>query len=91
MAVCDVHREGAGYVSWDWGKGGDRRAGGSEPARRAVNAHYAAKNSASNYHACNAYADYRELLEREDVEDDQVGIVHAVDWHVLGSVAQLVG
>ncbi|OHB78414.1 MAG: hypothetical protein A2Z25_22875 [Planctomycetes bacterium RBG_16_55_9] len=68
VAVCDVHREGGGYLSWDWMEGKDRRLGGREPARRKVNEHYAAKKNAGTYRGCNAYADYRELLEREDVD-----------------------
>lgn len=68
VAVCDVHREGGGYISWDWMKGEDRRAGGREPAQRKVNEHYASKEHAGTYRGCNAYADWRELLERQDVD-----------------------
>jgi predicted dehydrogenase len=67
-AVCDVHREGSGYISWEWMKGEDRRTGGREPAQRRVNEHYAAQKAAGSYRGCHAYADYRELLEREDVD-----------------------
>ncbi|MCC6354679.1 MAG: Gfo/Idh/MocA family oxidoreductase, partial [Verrucomicrobiae bacterium] len=66
VAVCDVNREGGGYISWDWGKGGEGRTGGREPARRLVDDHYAEKGGASR--GCKAYADYRELLEKEDVD-----------------------
>ena len=68
VAVCDVHREGGGYTSWDWMKGQERRTGGREPARRTVNEHYAAQKDIANYQGCRAYTDYRELLEREDVD-----------------------
>ncbi|MBM4025620.1 MAG: Gfo/Idh/MocA family oxidoreductase [Planctomycetes bacterium] len=68
VAVCDVHREGSGYISWEWMQGTDRRTGGREPARRRVDEHYAAKKQTGSYRGCNAYADYRELLEKEDVD-----------------------
>ena len=68
VAVCDVDREGGGYISWDWMKGEEQRVGGREPAQRKVNQHYAARKDAGTYRGCNAYADYRELLEREDVD-----------------------
>jgi len=67
-AVCDVHRQGSGYISWDWMKGKEQRVGGREPARRKVNEYYAARKNAGGYRGCRAYADYRELLEREDVD-----------------------
>jgi len=68
VAVCDVNREGGGYISWDWGKGEDRRLGGREPARRRVNEHYAAAKNAGTYSGCRAYANYRDLLDKEDVD-----------------------
>jgi len=68
VAVCDVDREGGGYISWDWMKGEEQRVGGREPAQRKVNEHYAAQKDAGTYRGCRAYADYRELLEREDVD-----------------------
>jgi len=68
VAVCDVNRGGGGYISWDWMKGEDQRLGGREPARRKVNEHYAASKNAGTYVGCNAYANYRDLLDREDVD-----------------------
>ncbi|HPD45473.1 MAG TPA: Gfo/Idh/MocA family oxidoreductase [Anaerohalosphaeraceae bacterium] len=64
VAVCDVHREGTGYISWDWMQGKEAKVGGREPARRLVDAHYGELAGGG----CRGYADYRELLEREDVD-----------------------
>src|ERR1041385_42875 len=41
VAVCDVNREGPGYLSWYWGNGKEERLGGREPARREIDAGYA--------------------------------------------------
>jgi len=67
-SVCDVNREGPGYISWDWMEGKERKLGGREPARRLVNKHYAEQRGQSTFRGCTAYADYRELLEREAVD-----------------------
>ena len=67
-AVCDVNRQGGGYISWNWMQGKERKLGGREPARRLVDEHYAKQKGAGEYRACKAYADFRELLDREDVD-----------------------
>jgi len=67
-AVCDVHREGNRYMSWNWRQGKDERLAGREPARRAIEAKYAEQKGRGKYQGCNSYADYRELLDKEDVD-----------------------
>ncbi len=68
LAVCDVNRGGGGYVSWNWTQGKDKRVTGRDPARRMVEEHYAKQKGVGKYQGCKAYADYRELFDKEDVD-----------------------
>ncbi|MBN2308434.1 MAG: Gfo/Idh/MocA family oxidoreductase [Candidatus Hydrogenedentes bacterium] len=68
VAVCDVVKESGDYQSWNWGAGKERRPGGREPARQLVDDYYAKNAAPGGYKGCRAYADYRELLEKEDVD-----------------------
>jgi predicted dehydrogenase len=80
-AVCDVNREGPGYISWEWMQGTDQKLGGREPARRLVDEHYAGQTGRSSYRGCTAYTDYRDLLDKEDVDGVMVATpdhTHAV-------------
>ena len=64
-----VDREGSGVPPRGNGTAGQgRRTAGREPARRMVNAHYAKLARTGQAKGCAAYADYRELLAREDVD-----------------------
>ncbi len=68
VAVCDVNREGGGYISWNWSQGRGQQTCGREPARRVVDEAYAKDKPSGSYRGCRAYADYRELLEKEDID-----------------------
>ncbi|HID76295.1 MAG TPA: Gfo/Idh/MocA family oxidoreductase [Planctomycetaceae bacterium] len=68
VAVCDVERQTDRYLSWNWAQGKQERVAGREPARQAVDAHYAQHRRSGKYQACRAYADFRELLANEDVD-----------------------
>jgi len=68
IAVCDVNREGGGYISWNWSEGKEQQKCGREPARRLMDEKYAKGQRSGQYRGCKAYADYRELLDKEDVD-----------------------
>jgi len=87
VAVCDVNREGGGYLSWNWSQGNEQRLCGREPARRAVEEYYGQHKRAGQYRGCRAYRDYRELLEREDV--DAVMVATPDHTHAVITMAAL--
>ncbi len=70
VAVCDVNREGGGY----WG--GTVR--GREPARKLVDEFYKDKS-------CAAYEDFRDVLERDDIDAIYIGTPD--HWHAHIAIA----
>lgn len=86
-AVCDVNREGGGYISWYWMEGKEQKRGGCEPARRLVDKHYAEQKGVGNYRSCRSYVDYRELLETEDI--DAVMVATPDHSHAVVTMAAL--
>lgn len=87
VAVCDVNRESSGYLSWNWAQGKEERLAGREPARRAVQEYYAKEKGFAGYQGPNAYADFRELLDKEDV--DAVMIATPDHAHAVVTMAAL--
>lgn len=61
----------------------DRREG----AARRVDEHYASRAASGSYRGCKAYADFRELLARKDI--DAVVIATPDHWHVPIAIAAI--
>jgi predicted dehydrogenase len=74
LAVCDVNRGSHGYKE-------PKHFYGREPARRAVEKQYAKTRPSGSYQGCDATNDFREVLERDDI--DTVVIVAPDHWHCL--------
>ena len=73
VAVCDVNKETPGY--WDGG------VAGREPARVICDWHYAREKRSGAYQGCTAYEDFREVLNRKDI--DTVLIALPDHWHSI--------
>ena len=81
VAVCDPNADSNDYVEWGkndirntiralidkptWREGQTGCPGGREVGREVVDAYYANQKGAEKFKACRAYADFRELLEKE--------------------------
>lgn len=87
VAVCDVNRDGGGYLSWNWSEGRERQMCGREPARRQIDQEYAKRQRSGQFRGCQVYADYRELLTKEDV--DAVMIATPDHTHAVITMAAL--
>ena len=73
----------------DWTSGGDNTVpGGRENGRDIVDTYYSNKRGGDSFKACTAYADYRELLEKEK-DLDAVKIMTPDHLHGLFAIAAL--
>ncbi|MCL6102160.1 MAG: Gfo/Idh/MocA family oxidoreductase, partial [Bacteroidetes bacterium] len=67
ISVCDPNRESYDYPLWGKPKGETQGApGGREIGRKRINEFYAEKSGKNSYDGCSTYADFRELLEKEN-------------------------
>jgi len=90
VAVCDVNKETGGYVGSGFGKSWGSGQGGREPAKRIVEEFYASETAAGKYKGCATYADFRELLGRNDI--DTVMTAPPDHWHgIIGAAAARAG
>jgi hypothetical protein len=67
VAVCDPNKESYDYPLWGKPQGEKQGApGGREIGRKRINDFYAEKIGANVYDSCTTYADFRELLGKEN-------------------------
>ena len=62
--------------------------GGREPVKRAVEAYYGSRKDAGSYKGCNAYVDFRELLEKEK-DVDAIYVATPDHWHAPIALAAM--
>jgi hypothetical protein len=100
VAVCDPVKDGHDYLDWssdglrqslaealgkpDWRRGAPGIPGGRDVAREIIETVYANQRAALRFKGCAAYADFRELLEKEK-DVDAVKIM--TPDHLHGTIA----
>ena len=103
VAVCDPNRESTDYVEWgpdsvrselatalgipDWRRDKGGVPGGREVGRELVELFYKKQRAADHYKGVKAYADFRELLDKEDI--DAVKIMTPDHLHATVALAAL--
>ena len=81
VAACDPNADSQDYVDWSrnglrnnvrkflenpaWGEGDTGIRAGRQVGKEIIEAYYARNKPSGNYKGCAAYADFRELLEKE--------------------------
>ncbi len=104
VAVCDPNRDGNDYVEWSknsvrnrirgylgnptWRENDTGCPGGREVGREVVDTYYARQRGEDKFKACAAYADFRELLEKEK-DVDAVKIMTPDHLHATIAIAAL--
>jgi len=104
VSVCDPNKDSMDYVDWStqeiprlirrtmgkpaWREGMKGIPGGREVAREMVDAYYANNLASEKYKGCSAYADFRELLEKEK-DLDAVKIMTPDHLHATIAVAAM--
>ena len=103
VAVCDPNKDSDHYVEFskgsivrmvqpflknpNWRAHAPAAPGGREVGKEIVETYYAEQRAADKFGGVTAYADFRELLDKENVE---IVIVATPDhWHALNTIAAL--
>lgn len=104
VAVCDPNKSTTDYVDWSlhgirdgirrvledpgWGEGLDGIPGGREIGQEVVEKYYAKTLGSGSYKGCSSYADFRELLEKEQ-DLDAVKVMTPDHLHATVSIAAM--
>ena len=104
VAVCDPNTDSNDYVEWGkngirdtirgylgnpaWRENQEGCPGGREVGREVVDTYYANRRGADKFKACTAYADFRELLDKEK-DLDAVKIMTPDHLHATVSIAAM--
>lgn len=88
VAVCDPNTDSNDYVGWGRSKDAKGIRGGREVGRRTVEAFYGQAARSGAYKGCAAYADFRELLEKEEGVD-AVHIITPDHLHATIAIAAM--
>lgn len=104
VAVCDPNTDSSDYVEWgkngirntirgylgepNWRAGDSGCPGGREVGRLVVDTYYAKRRGKDKFKACSAYADFRELLEKQK-DLDAVKIMTPDHLHATVAVAAM--
>lgn len=104
VAVCDPNTDSNDYVEWGkhgirnqlrgllgnptWRENETGCPGGREVGREVVDTYYAKQRSGDKFKACAAYADFRELLEKEQ-DLDAVKVMTPDHLHAAVSIAAM--
>ncbi len=104
VAVCDPNADSNDYVEWgkggilrtirgyldnpSWRDGETGCPGGREVGREVVDAYYARQRKSASFRSCAAYADFRELLDRER-DLDAVKVMTPDHLHATVAIAAM--
>jgi len=104
VAVCDPVKDGTNYVDWsqtgirdsvrkalelpNWGEGVSGIRAGRDMAKEIIETYYAKKRESEKFKGVAAYADFRELLEKEK-DLDSVKIMTPDHLHATISIAAM--